>query len=241
MSTTITARIESYDVQPNNIIRLSTLFRLFQKAAGDDLDSTGITYDVLRKHGIVFVITKNTVKFFDDIKNHDTVKIVTRPRGCRGVSFIRDFDVFVDDKRVAYASSSWVLMDINNRRLLRPTAIDIIGSIPIDLDEMLEVEDKRIKFDVNSLQRTDVRKVYYSQIDTNGHMNNTFYPDIVYDYFSEEHKDCLKNKLVSVYYITEALQGETIDIYSDIFGNEFKLLAKNSATGKDIFTAIVDF
>ena len=241
MSTTITAQIESYEVQPNNIIRLSTLFKLFQKAAGDDLDSTGITYEVLREHGIVFVITKNTIKFFDDIKNHDTVKIVTRPRGCRGVSFIRDFDVFVDDKRVAYASSSWVLMDINNRRLLRPNAIDIIGSIPTDSDEILELEDKRIKLDANSLQRTDVRKVYYSQIDTNGHMNNTFYPDIVYDYLPDEYKTSLKDKLLSVYYIAEAMRGEKIDIYSHISDNQFKMLAKNLDSGRDIFTAIVDF
>lgn len=241
MSTTITTRIESYDVQPNNIVRPSTLFRLFQKAACDDLDNTGITYDVLLEHGFVFVITKNTVKFFDDIKKYDTVKIVTRPRGCRGVSFIRDFDVFVDDRRVAYASSCWVLMDINNRRLLRPSAIDVIGSIPTDLDEMLEIEDKRIKFDANSLSRTDVRTVYYSHIDTNGHMNNTFYPDIVYDYLPCEHKQTYKNKLVSVYYITEAMQGEKIEIYTDISDNEFKVLAKNIETGKDIFTAIVDF
>ena len=48
MSITIKARIESYEVQPNDIVRPSTLFRLFQKASGDDLDQIGLTYDFLR-------------------------------------------------------------------------------------------------------------------------------------------------------------------------------------------------
>lgn len=241
MPTTIKKRIETYDVQPNSIIKMSTLFQLFQKAAGDDFDKTGMTYEFLREHGIVFVLTKNTVKFYDDIKKYDEVTITTYPRGTRGVSFLRDYDVFVGDKRVAYASSTWVLLDINNRRLLRPCALDSIGSVPVELENIIELEDKRIKFSSENLEKTDVRKVYYSHIDYNGHMNNTFYPEIVFDYLPDENKISLKDKFISVYYVTELMQDQEYEIYTGFDGNEFMVLAKNTETGKDVFSAIFDF
>ncbi len=243
MSTTFETRIESYDVQPNDNVRLSALFCLFQKAAGDDLDSLGMTYDTLREHGIVFVLTKMTVQFFDTIHGYDIVKITTRPRTCKGVSFIRDYDLEVGGKRVAYATSSWVLLDINNRRLLRPNALDGICTIPVDMSEIYEIEDRRIKFHAEEMQKTDVRKVYYSQIDRNGHMNNTFYPDIVYDYFPDEYKNSDIGKTISIYYTTEAMRDECLDIYtqSDRDAHEFRFLAKNAETGKDIFAAFIDY
>ena len=120
MSTVFQTRIESYEVQPNDIIRPSTLFHLFQKAAGDDLDARGMTYNFLRKNGIVFVVTKFTLEYFADIHSTDHVTMATYPRGVHGVSFIRDFDVTLNGVRAAYATSSWVLLDINNRTLLRP-------------------------------------------------------------------------------------------------------------------------
>lgn len=241
MSTTIESRIESYEVQPNDNVRPSTLFRLFQKAAGDDLDSFGMTYNYLREHGIVFVLSKMTLQFFGNIKSYDVVRITTRPRCCKGVFFIRDFDVAVGGSRVAYASSMWVLLDINNRKLLRPSALDAVGKITTDMTDLYEIPDRRIKFHAEEMDKTDVREVYYTQIDRNGHMNNTFYPDIVYDYFPDAGKDDDTGKIISVYYTNEAMCGEKFDVYTKNGDREFMFLAKNSQNGKDIFTAFIDF
>lgn len=241
MSTTIKARIESCDVQPNSIIRMSALFRLFQKAAGDDLDKTGMTYDVLRKHGIVFVLTKKNIQFYDDIKTYDEVVVTTYPRETRGVAFIRDYDVFVAGKLVAYASSSWALLDINNRKLLRPTALNGIGTIPTDSNNIIEIEDERIRLNAENLEKTDVREVYYSQIDTNGHMNNTFYPDVMFDYMPDIYKTTLKNKKLSVYYTNEIMCGQKFDVFTKCTPEKFMILAKNSETEKDVFSATMNF
>ena len=98
-----------------------------------------------------------------------------------------------------------------------------------------------MKFDTTLMKETDVREVYYSQIDRNGHMNNTFYPDIVYDYFPDEYKDNDKGKIMSVYYSSEVMRSEKIQIYTKPGENEFLFVAKNPDTGKDIFTSLIDF
>ena len=167
--------------------------------------------------------------------------MATYPRGVHGVSFIRDFDVSLNGVRAAYATSSWVLLDINNRTLLRPNAIDRLGTIEADLSDMYEIQDRRIKFNTAEMNKTDVREVYYSQIDRNGHMNNTFYPDIVYDYFPNEHKTSDIGKKFSIYYSSEVMCGEKFEVYTAENNGEFHFVAKNPTTGKDIFSALIDF
>ena len=48
-------------------------------------------------------------------------------------------------------------------------------------------------------------------------------------------------KKFSIYYSSEILRGEKFDIYTAETGREFTFLAKNPATGKDIFSALIDF
>lgn len=245
MATTITARIETYEVQPNGNVRPSTLFKLFQKAAGDDIDKTGMTYDVLADNGIAFVQTKLILKYFDNIKVYDNIEITTHARENRGVAFIRDYAVYSCGKLVAYATSFWVLIDINSRRLCRPSVLDSLGSIPTDTDDLYELEDKRIKFDASHLKRTDVREVYYSHIDRNKHMNNTFYPDVLYDYLPDEYKDYDIGKTITICYNAEIMCGEKFEVYTHLNDStsppQFMFFAKNIDSGKDIFTALIDF
>ena len=239
--TILKAKIQSYEVQPNGNMRISTLFRLFQKIAGDDLDKTGLTYDFLRDKGIIFVITKMSIKFYSNIKTSDHIEIITRPRGCRGASFIRDFDVKIDGKRVAYASSSWALINTQTRSLLRPTSLDEFGGVPCDSDDIIVLDDSRIKLDASLLQRTDVRKVYYSQIDKNNHMNNTFYPDIVYDYIPDVFKDTYAGLFFNVCYSTEIVCGEEFEVYTRYVDGKFELLAKNPNTDKNVFSSTAEY
>ncbi len=239
MSLEFETRIESYDVHPNNNARLSALFKFFQKVAGDDMDSTGLTYDILRQKNIVFVLTKMNIKFYDDIHTYDNVKIITRPRGCKGASYIRDYDVYVNGKRVAYCTSHWAIINFESRKLLRPATIAKDFNLKDDLNDIVKIDDKKIRVNHELIQKTDVRKVYYSHIDKNEHMNNTFYADIVYDYAPLQLKDCFKGKQIVIQYTTEIKCGDQMQIYSGYIDDGFAVVAKNLDTGKDIFTALI--
>lgn len=239
MSLEFETRIESYDVHPNNNARLSALFKLFQKVAGDDLDSVGLTYNYLRQKNIVFVLTKMNIKFFDNVKTYDNVKIITRPRGCKGASYIRDYDVYVDKKRVAYCTSHWAIINFESRKLLRPATIAADFNLKDDNTDIVEIDDKKIRVNIDLLQKTDVRRVYYSLIDKNEHMNNTFYPDIVYDYAPEDIKKTFKDKQIVIQYTTEIKCGEDMEIYSGMTDDGFAVVARKATTDKIIFTALI--
>lgn len=241
MPTSFSYYVESFDVQPNNNVRLSTLFRLYQKAAGDDLAKLGMTYDVLREHGIAFILSKTVVRFLEDVHGDDNVTVTTYPRDPKGVAFNRDYCITVDGRHLIDASSVWVLTDVKEHKLLRPSALDAVGTILYDHDDLLSLPDCRLRLDASSLQRTDVRKVYYSTIDRNRHMNNTFYPDMVYDYLPDELRKTYKGKTFSIQYMSETREQESIEIFTGLDEHQFRLLAKHTATGKDVFAATLDF
>lgn len=240
MSTSFKTRIESYDVYPNADVRISSVFRLFQKAAGDDCDNTGLTYDILRENNIAFVLTKMTMEVLDNIRVYDNITVSTKPRGCRGASFLRDYEIIKDGKTVARCCSEWVIINFEKRRILRPSCLDQLGGVPVDNSDIFEIECPDMNFTEIDMDYSDTRKVYYSHIDRNDHMNNTFYTDIVYDYLPDFYKETLKGIKISIRYVAEiAINGE-FDIYTKQDEHQFKLLAKNKNTDKIIFTSIVE-
>lgn len=239
MSTTLKTRIESYDVTPNGLMRQSTIFRLCQKVAGDDLDKFGGSFETLVSHGLTFVITKMEITYFADIKTYDEIEIVTRPRGVKGPSFIRDYDILKNGERVAYASSYWVLIDFEKRKFCRPSAISAVCEIVPDMDNLYKMEMRKLHPDINEMVKSDERKVYYSSIDRNNHMNNTFYPDILFDYLPESYLDTLSGKTITVQYNSEILCGENFSVYTKEENGEFTLSARCEKEDRDIFSAMI--
>jgi acyl-ACP thioesterase len=240
MSIKFNAKIESYDVQPNACARISSLFRLFQKAACDDCDSTGLTYDVLRNNNIAFVLTKMTLEIYENIEMYDTLVVEAKPRGCRGASFLRDYELKKDGKTLARCCSEWVIINFEKRRILRPSVLDELGGVPVDTTDMFEIKSPDMNFTEENMSYADTRTVYYSQIDRNNHMNNTFYPDIVFDYIPAPYKESLKNLKLTIRYASEISCGDEYDIFTNEENNTFSLVAKNKNTNKIIFTAVAE-
>ncbi len=237
MSVCIKARVESYDVTPGNLIRQSSVFRLCQKAACDDLDNFGGSFEKLLENNLAFVITKMEITYFKDIKTYDEIEVISRPRGISGPAFIRDYEITKNGERLAYASSYWVLIDVAKRKFKRPSSLEGICEIVPDMENIYPMEMKKIHLDTKEMEKVDERRVYYGSIDRNNHMNNTFYPDILFDYLPSGFLDTLTGKTITIQYSSEILLGESFTVYTKEDGNDFFLCARNEESQKDIFSA----
>ena len=240
MSIKFSVRIESYDVQHNGNIKISSLLKILQKAAGDDVNNTPLNFFALAEKRIAFVLTKMTLEIFSDIKIYDELTIISHPRKVHGASFPRDFIIKRNDMIVANARSMWVLLDLDKRSILRPSVLDSIGELPPSDDDMFEIDDIRRIVDVNSLSRTDVLSVKYHHLDMNNHLNNTFYSDFIFDNIDNSEKNSDEGLYLQINYKTEALLGNTIEIYSS-FTDGYDFVAKNIACDKICFTAYVNY
>ena len=243
MSYNINYKIESYDVQPNGNVKISSLLKLFQKAAGDELLDTPFSFMNLASRNTAFVLTKMSLNIIKDIKLYDEVEIITHPRKIRGATYPRDFIVTVNNETVAVARSLWVLIDITKRSILRPSAISDLGQIPTSEDDEFEIEDVRRIFESTSLSETNVRNVCYSNLDMNNHLNNTYYSDFIFDCLNNTRKSD-EGLYLQINYKNEALLGDVLEIkYSEqnIGLNEFDFEAINKESGKICFTAYLRF
>ena len=241
MSIKINMHVESYDVQPNGNIKISSLLKMLQKAAGDDVNTTNLNYFSLAEKRIAFVLTKMSVKIIKDIKIYDDVTIVTHPRKTRGASFPRDFIVYVNGEPFAYARSLWVLLDLDKRTILRPSAISDIGELPVSDEDMFDIPDIRRVVDDNSLLRTNVLRVEYSHLDMNNHLNNTFYSDFIFNSIEPCYHESDSGLYIQINYKAEARLGDELEIYSCKCDGVYDFTAYNKSNDKTCFTAYVSF
>ena len=102
----------------------------------------------------------------------------------------------------------WVLMDRENRTMLLP------GKSGIDLPGTLRGNELAPPSSVlpMTLENTTTRKVGYTELDRNGHMNNTRYmnwlDDLLPAAFHREHPVAE----FTICYLAEALEGDAIDL-----------------------------
>ncbi|MBP3579938.1 MAG: hypothetical protein J6K12_01685 [Clostridia bacterium] len=244
MSWKIKSRIESFDVQPNGNVKISALLKLFQKAAGDELLDTPFSFFNLARRNVAFVLTKMTLKIIKDIKIYDELEIITHPRKIHGATYPRDFIVKVGGETVAVARSMWVLLDIENRHILRPSAIADLGEIPTSEADLFEIEDVRRIVDQASLLRTDVRDVKYSNLDMNNHLNNTYYSDFVFDCFNHNERTSDAGLYLQINYKNEARLGDVLEISSNVDSSDadaWDFSACCQGTDKICFTAFIKY
>jgi acyl-ACP thioesterase len=110
---------------------------------------------------------------------------------------------------IADAFSVWALMDIRNRRLLKVNEFEFGFSG----DETLAVDlPRRVHFPVSlPVEEAGERTIRYADIDYNGHMNNTRYPDMLCDFLPNVFSKRVMGFTLS--YLHEATYGHTLKVY----------------------------
>ncbi len=225
--------VVSYDVMTDSIIRPSALSRYFQQIAGEHLDSLGLTYNDTREKKCVFVITRMKSVFYKPIKRYDEIVIKTSSRGIKGAVFTRDYSVLRGTELVAEASSQWALIDIDSRRICRPSVYAEYFTSNEALCSFTDI--KKCVFD-KPFENEYLYKVVFFDIDENRHMNNTRYTDICLDAIGGLSEGELIRE-VSVDFLSEAKLGDTLSIKFVKNAEGYDFEAFNLDTEKNCFNA----
>jgi medium-chain acyl-[acyl-carrier-protein] hydrolase len=171
-----------YDVGPTNTLKFGSALRLVQETSEQHLNVMHAGYETMKKTaGLVFFIISTRVHIFHFPGNGEPITIKTHPRGRGGAQLYRDFK-FYDAKGdlLLDVMQTTVLADAVTHKVQRPQALKQFGFYPEDI---VEPENRMERFSVpDGLPLLGVRRVFYSDLDANGHMNNSVYGDIVWDF-----------------------------------------------------------
>ena len=203
-------RIQANDTDCNRIASSSAMLRLMQDAANSEMEEDGPSYDSLIEDGFSFVLSRIRMSFYAPLYSHESVEVQSWACESRGVQFNRCYSILRDGRITAEAVSVWALCGIRDHKPRRVSEFEF----GYCMDDMLELDLParfRIPEDVN-LRLVGERTVEYADIDGNGHMNNTRYPDLLCSYL-----DCdLRGQRVismGISFLSEAPLGETLKFY----------------------------
>ena len=203
--------VNANDVDFNNIVSVSNMLRYMQDAANYEMEEDGLSYNELFNHKLSFVLSRIRMSFYAPIYSHEKIEVQSWACESRGVQFNRCYRIMRGGVIVAEAVSVWALVGVEDRHLHRVNEFDL----PYRKDEMLELDmPARFKIpDDVSMRLVSERLVEYADVDMNGHMNNTHYPDVLCSHLSENMRG---QRVISmgISFLSEAPLGESIKIYS---------------------------
>ena len=203
-------RINSHDTDASGQVRASLMLRYMQETANLQLKTLGPTVDELLAMGAAFFLSRINLSLYRPLHAYDEIDVSSWACESRGVSFNRCYEIRKNGELVAEAASVWGLVGIDDRRLFRVDEIQLGFDVadPLELDAPKRV---RIPRDL-SLALVGERPIAYSDIDQNGHMNNTNYPDMLCDFIPGMEKKHVLSFAIS--FAGEARLGETLKIYT---------------------------
>ena len=225
------------DVNEKLEVKNKPLFECLENVAARHADFANHGIKDIPNIGTTWMLLCWQLQVIDRPKYGDILEINTWARGVEKCYTYRDYEIYVDGKKCAIATSKWLLIDINRAR---PTRVgeDVISRYEPeygksvfkieDLDKLKELEEYDEKIDFR------VRK---SDIDINGHMHNLNYLDIVEEILStEETKE--EANFVRIDYKKEIKLGDKIEVSKKIDGSNSYFLISNQEN--DIIHAIVE-
>ena len=171
--------IKSFDVFPNSTIRPSAIQRYMQQLAREDCDALGCTYNQMRDVNMVFVITKLAMEIKKPVFAYDELTVRTFNNRVSGITYEREFEFYRDGEKVIHATTQWVIVKYDTRKLVRPR------EFPFPIPEHnLDCGSLEIPRNLNAkeLPKCNERVVRLSDLDENDHLNNCIYADIMLDY-----------------------------------------------------------
>lgn len=165
--------IKSYHTDMHAELSLHQLFLYFQECAWANAQANGFGYDFVERNQALWVLNRVLVRMQKYPKWEEKIHIRTWPSGHETMQAYRDFQVIIGEDVVGQVISSWLVLDKKTRR---PKKIDELGfSNNHYLSERaLSQNPDKIIFPDNSVF-VIARKVHYSDIDVNGHVNNATY------------------------------------------------------------------
>jgi acyl-ACP thioesterase len=198
------------DVDCHGLIRLSALLVYMQDLATEHSALMKLGRDKMeREYQAVWMMARLHLTLDRPIVFPSALTIHTYHRGVtKSASVYRDFDLFIGDERAGEATISWVVVDIQSRRIRKPGSIQSLRESPRPAAVKERIPEK-IKMP-QGMTAAMVRTVHYSDTDLNGHMNNTKYADIACDAIRYDLRKGQFLSEVKINYLQECFPGEDI-------------------------------
>lgn len=202
-------RLRAGDFDKFDRIKPSSVLDLFQDAAGQHAEGIGVGFnDMLAQH-YLWVLTRIKFEIITAPTRYQTVVVKTWPLKPNRLNYRREYCIEdTNGNKLIIGSSEWVVIDSVERKLI--SAPDLYKLDAYHDEVMFEGKLGKVR-DFESVELPRVVDAGFSELDVNGHVNNTKYANYVLDAINPTQNEVLKTFQID--YRKEVTQGTTLNVY----------------------------
>ncbi len=190
-------------------LKASQILSCIQEVSGDHSALLGFSTQALTQRNLFWAVLRHRVQITRLPTAGETVTVKTWPLPTTRTAYPRSA-VFYDaqGRECIRAISLWVLMDRSTRAMVLPgkSGVEVEGLL---LGSELAVPGSLVP---RELENQDLRRVRFSDLDQNGHMNNCRYLDWCADLLPEEFHRQRSLAGFTICYLSEAREGEQLQL-----------------------------
>ena len=209
-----TQTYEVTDIAVNRYGQMKTSMILFlaQEVAGRHCNLLSVDYDTLAARRMFWAVTRHRVQITRLPRRGETIRIETWPMPTTRVAYPRSVVAYDAEGTECFRSISlWVLMDLDKRSMILPgkSGVSVEGTLRgMELDTPGGLVAKEL---INHRSR----QVCFTDLDRNGHMNNTKYMDWIDDLLPSQFHEHNSVREFTVCYLSESREGQVLDMHWD--------------------------
>jgi acyl-ACP thioesterase len=211
-----------------------------QESARSHADLLGWGVESLRQQNRFWVLTRMTIVLDESPAPGSQITVETWPKGAERFFAYRDFLVKNEQGEVfVKATSSWALLGLPERR---PTTLEGLEDVMKEREGFHALKDPAPKLSaVSSLSTEFNHRVAYSELDLNGHVNNTRYLTWMLDTLPIAYHRMYRPKLVQMNFLGEVFAEKVVRIRREETAHNSWLFSVADEENKELFRGLMSF
>lgn len=209
-----TYKIETIHLDRFGRVKPSVMLYFAQEAATGHCDLLALDWDTLAKKRLFWAVIRHRLQVSRFPMAGEILTVETWPMPTTRSAFPRATAAYDQNgNEVFRCISLWILMDMDSRTMVLP------GKSGIQLTGLLRGSELTAPSSIlpKAAESRFTRTVGYTDLDRNGHVNNTRYLDWVDDLLSSEFHREHTLKELSVCYLSEAKEGQQMQLDWQLF------------------------
>ena len=199
--------IQAIHLDAKGLLKPSVLLHFVQEAAGGHCKLLQLDWETLAKKRLFWAVIRHRLEISRLPQEGEVLRVETWPMPTTRSAFPRAAAGYDrDGNQVFRCTSLWVLMDTETRQMVLP------GKSGIDLEGLVFGNELPAPGSLHPQdgEEAAVRQVWYSELDRNGHMNNTRYLDWALDLLPADFHRANQLRSATLCYLAEILENDRI-------------------------------
>lgn len=197
-------------VDMNGRLKPSHILYFAQEMGGQHCVQLSLDYETLAKRRLFWAVVRHRVQVSRLPMRGETIRVETWPMPATRSAYPRSVIAYDSEGNECFRSITlWVLMDLDTRNMILP------GKSGISVEGTLRGDELALPGGLvcRDLDSSAARTVVYSDLDRNGHMNNTRCMDWLDDLFDSRFHMEHPIREFTVCYLSEAREGQQLMLH----------------------------